>query len=103
MLRFLPKARPPLRILMALMSFVLFAYMIWQAGPSKLLDNVAKLGWGFMWVLALAGVWQVAGAGAWRLKRDHHMRRPSFLPQWGLRVRAERLCEAGVIGPGVEH
>jgi len=98
MLRFLPKARHPLRILVALMSFVLFAYLIWQAGPSKLLENVVKLGWGFMWVLALAGVSHVARAWAWRLTLDHHMHKTSFLRLLGLRLGAEAAGQLGLIG-----
>src|SRR5260370_13716288 len=97
MLRFLPKARHPLRTLVALMSFVLFAYLIWQAGPSKLLENVVKLGRGFMWVLALAGVSHVARAWAWRLTLDHHMHKTSFLRLFVLRLCAEAGGPLGVI------
>jgi hypothetical protein len=67
MLKALPKASQPLRSLVTLMSSVLFAYLIWQAGPSNLWENVGKLGWGFIWVLALAGVSHFARAWAWRL------------------------------------
>jgi len=98
MLRFLPKARRPLRILVALMSSVLFAYLIWQAGPSKLLQNVVKLGWGFMWVLALAGVSHVARAWAWRLTLDDHKHKTSFLRLLGLRLGAEAAGQLGFIG-----
>src|SRR5258708_9056292 len=98
MLRFLPKARRPLRILVALMSSVLFAYLIWQAGPSKLLENVVKLGWGFMWVLALAGVSHVARGWAWRLTLDDHKHKTSFLRLLGLRLGAEAAGQLGFIG-----
>ncbi|HET8922478.1 MAG TPA: lysylphosphatidylglycerol synthase domain-containing protein [Candidatus Acidoferrum sp.] len=96
--RFLPKARHPLRILVALMSFVLFAYLIWQAGPSRLWENVVKLGWGFMWVLALAGVSHVARAWAWRLTLDDHKHKTSFLRLLGLRLGAEAAGQFGFIG-----
>jgi phosphatidylglycerophosphate synthase len=98
MLRFLPKARHPLRILVALMCFVLFAYLIWQAGPSKLWENVVKLGLGFMWVLALAGVSHVARAWAWRLTLDDHKHKTSFLRLLGLRLGAEAAGQLGFIG-----
>jgi phosphatidylglycerophosphate synthase len=98
MFRFLPKARHPLRILVALMSFVLFAYLIWQAGPSKLWENVVKLGWGFMWVLALAGVSHVARAWAWRLTLDDHKHKTSFPRLLGLRLGAEAAGQLGFIG-----
>jgi hypothetical protein len=98
MLRFLPKARHPLRILVALMSSVLFAYLIWQAGPSKLWENMVKLGWGFMWVLALAGVSHVARAWAWRLTLGDHKRKTSFPRLLGLRLGAEATGQLGFIG-----
>jgi phosphatidylglycerophosphate synthase len=98
MLRFLPKARHPLRILVALMSSVLFAYLIWQAGPSKLWENMVKLGWGFMWVLALAGVSHVARAWAWQLTLGDHKHKTSFPRLLGLRLGAEATGQFGFIG-----
>ncbi len=98
MLRFLPKARHPLRILVALISSVLFAYLIWQAGPSKLWENMVKLGWGFMWVLALAGVSHVARAWAWRLTLGDHKHKTSFPRLLGLRLGAEATGQLGFIG-----
>jgi phosphatidylglycerophosphate synthase len=98
MLRFLAKARHPLRILVASMSFVLFVYLIWQAGPSKLCENVVRLGWGFMWVLALAGVSHVARAWAWRLTLNDHKHKTSFPRLLGLRLGAEATGQLGFIG-----
>jgi phosphatidylglycerophosphate synthase len=98
MLKVLPKASHPLRILVALMSSVLFAYLIWQADPSKLWENVAKLGWGFIWVLALAGVSHVARAWAWRLTLADHRHKTSFPQLLGLRLGAEAAGQLGFIG-----
>jgi uncharacterized protein (TIRG00374 family) len=98
MLRVLPKTRHPLRILVTLMSSVLFAYLIWQAGPSKLWENVGKLGWGFIWVLALAGVSHVARAWAWRLTLDDHRHKTSFPRLLGLRLGAEAAGQLGFVG-----
>lgn len=97
MLKIPPKARLPLRILAALMSAVLFAYLIWEAGPSKLWDNVLKLGWGFIGVLALAGVSHVAKTWAWRLTLyDKH--KISFPRLLGLRLGAEAAGQLGFVG-----
>jgi uncharacterized protein (TIRG00374 family) len=98
MLRVLPRTRHPLRILITLMSSVLFAYLIWQAGPSKLWENVGKLGWGFLWVLALAGVSHVARAWAWRLTLDEHRHKTSFPRLLGLRLGAEAAGQLGFVG-----
>ena len=98
MLRIPPKARLPLRILAALMSLALFGYLVWQAGPSKLWQNVLKLGWGFMWVLAMAGVSHVARAWAWRLTLDDHKHKISFVRLLGLRLGAEAAGQLGIVG-----
>lgn len=92
------KARLRLRILAASMSSVLFGYLIWQAGPGKLWENVVKLGWGFMCVLALAGVSHLARAWAWRLTLDDHKHKTSFLRLLGLRLGAEAAGQLGFIG-----
>jgi phosphatidylglycerophosphate synthase len=98
MLKVLLKARQPLRVLVTLMSSVLFAYLIWQAGPSKLLENVGKLGWGFIWVLAVAGVSHLARAWAWRLTLDDHKHKTSFPRLLGLRLGAEAAGQLGFVG-----
>src|ERR1700738_672687 len=98
MLRIPPKARVPLRILAALLSSSLLAYLIWQAGPSKLWENVVKLGWGFMWVLALAGVSAGGRALAWRLMLDGHKHKISFPRLFGLRLGAEATGQLGIVG-----
>src|ERR1700751_4283001 len=98
MLKVLPKAGRPLRILATLMSSVLFAYLIWQAGPSRLWENVGKLGWGLIWVLALAGVSHVVRAWAWRLTLDDHKHKTSFPRLLGLRLGAEAAGQLGFVG-----
>ena len=98
MLRIPAKALLPVRILAVLMSLALFAYLICQAGPSKLWENGAKLGWGFTWVLALAGVSHVARAWAWRLTLDDHKHQISFLRLFGLRLGAEAAGQLGIVG-----
>ena len=92
------KARLPLRILAALLSSTLFAYLVWQAGPSQLWENVVKLGFGFIWVLTLAGVSHVARAWAWRLMLDDHKHKVSFPRLVGLRLGAEATGQLGILG-----
>jgi phosphatidylglycerophosphate synthase len=98
MLRIPPIARLPLRIVAVLMSLLLFGFLIWQAGPSKLWENVVKLGWGFMWVLALAGVSHVARAWAWRLTLGDHKHKIPFRRLLGLRLGAEAAGQLGIVG-----
>ena len=98
MLRIPSKARLPLRIFVASMGAVLFAYLVWRAGPSKLWQNVVKLGWGFIWVLALTGVSHIARAWAWRLTLDDHKHKISFPRLLGLRLGAEAAGQLGIVG-----
>ena len=98
MRRISSKVRLQFRILAALMSSALFAYLIWHAGPSKLWGNVVKLGWGFIWVLALAGVSHVGRAWAWRLTLDDHKHKISFPRLLGLRLGAEAAGQLGIVG-----
>jgi len=98
MLRILPAARLPLRILAAFMGAALFGYLIWQAGPAKLWENAVKLGWGFIWVLAAAGISHVFKTWAWRLTLDDHKHKVSFPRLLGLRLGAEAAGQLGIVG-----
>jgi hypothetical protein len=98
MLRIPSKARLTLRIFVASISAVLFAYLVWQAGPSKLWQNAVKLGWGFIWVLALTGVSHIARAWAWRLTLDDHKYKITFPRLLGLRLGAEAAGQLGIVG-----
>jgi len=80
---------------------VLFAYLIWRAGPSKLWQNLVKLGWGFIWVLALTGVSHIARAWAWRLTLEDYKDKISFPRLLGLRLGAEAAGQLGIVGQTV--
>jgi hypothetical protein len=101
MRRFSPRARLPLRILGALVGSALFAYLVWQAGPNRLWENVVKLGWGFIGVLALAGVSHATKAWAWRLTLRDAKHRISFPRLLGLRLGAEAAGQLGIVGQTV--
>jgi len=76
----------------------LFGYLIWKAGPNNLWENVVKLGWGFIWVLAAAGISHVFKAWAWRLTLDDHKHKISFPRLLGLRIGAEAAGQLGFVG-----
>ena len=98
MLRIPPAARSPLRILAGFLGAVLFGYLIWQAGPDRLWENAVKLGWGFIWVLAAAGISHVFKTWAWRLTLDGHKHKVSFSRLLGLRLGAEAAGQLGIVG-----
>jgi len=98
MLRISPAARLPLRILAAFMGAALFGYLIWQAGPGRLWENAVRLGWGFIWVLAAAGISHVFKTWAWHLTLDGHKHKVSFPRLLGLRLGAEAAGQLGIVG-----
>jgi uncharacterized protein (TIRG00374 family) len=98
MLKIPPAARLPLRILAGFFGAVLFSYLIWKAGPDRLWENAVKLGWGFIWVLAAAGISHVFKTWAWRLTLDDHKHKVSFSRLLGLRLGAEAAGQLGIIG-----
>ena len=57
-----------------------------------------KLGWGFIWVLALTGVSHVARAWAWRLTLEDYKHKISFPRLLGLRLGAEAAGQLGIVG-----
>jgi phosphatidylglycerophosphate synthase len=93
-----PKARRPLRVLAVAMSAGLFAYLIWRAGPSKLWENVVTLGWGFTWVIALAGVSHLAKTWAWQLTLGEDKHKVSFPQMLRLRLGSEAAGQLGILG-----
>jgi uncharacterized protein (TIRG00374 family) len=93
-----PKARFLLRLLAVLMSTGLFAYLVWRVGPGKLWESVRTLGWGFTWVIALAGVSHVVRTWAWRLTLGEDKHKMSFLRMLGLRLGAEAAGQLGILG-----
>ena len=50
------RARLPLRILTAALGTGLFAYLVWRAGPSKLIADVVALRWGVVLIIVLAAL-----------------------------------------------
>ena len=98
MFRIPPKARLPLRVLAVAISIGLFAFLVWQAGPSKLRGNIMTLGWGFTLVIALAGVSHLAKTWAWRLTLGEDQYKISFARMLGLRLGAEAAGQLGIVG-----
>lgn len=98
MYRIPPKARLPLRLLAVAISIGLFAFLVWQAGPSKLWENLVTLGWGFTLLIALAGVSHLARTWAWRLTLSEDQHKISFPRLLGLRLGAEAAGQLGIVG-----
>lgn len=94
----LSSARPALRILAIASSAALCAYLVWHAGPAKLWEDVVKLGWGFTWVIAMAGISHLVKTRAWQLTLGKDQHRISFPRLVGLRLGAEAAGQLGILG-----
>src|SRR5690349_5236064 len=76
------------RAAVALIGMLLLAHLVHRAGPSKLLEGIASVGWGLTLVIALGGVALCVRTCAWRLTIDGR-RRPSFGRMFALRLVSE--------------
>jgi len=77
---------------------LLLTFLIRRAGPTKLLESIAALGWGLGLVIALGGVSHVLKTWAWRLTlldEKHHV---SFVKMLGLRLGSEAVGQFGALG-----
>jgi hypothetical protein len=52
-------------ILFALLGLLLFAYFVRKAGVSLILDNIKRLGFGFLLILGISSLRQIARSMAW--------------------------------------
>jgi phosphatidylglycerophosphate synthase len=98
MFRILQKVQLPLRFLAIATSALLFAYLVWRAGPHSLWGNFRTLGWGLISVLALAGVSHFAKTWAWQLTLGEDKDKISFPRLVGLRLGAEAAGQLGILG-----
>jgi phosphatidylglycerophosphate synthase len=98
MFRIPEKARLPLRVLAISMGALLFAYLVWRAGPAKLRENIVTLAWGFTWVIALTGISHVVRTWAWRITLGDHREKIAFSRLFGLRLGAEAAGQLGILG-----
>jgi phosphatidylglycerophosphate synthase len=98
MLKIPSKAQLPLRLFAIALSGSFFAFLIWRAGPNKLWKSLSELGWGVIFVLALAGVSHLARTWGWRLALGDERHKISFSRLVGLRLGAEAAGQLGILG-----
>ena len=92
------KTRLPFRLLASLLGFLLLCYLIHRAGPAKLLESIAALGWGLALVIALGGVSHVLKTWAWWLTLPGEKHHVSFPRMLGLRLGSEAVGQFGALG-----
>lgn len=98
MSRFVTRTRLPLRLLAAMSGILLLTYLVWRAGPAKLLASMASLGWGLSLIIALGGVSHLVKTWAWRLTLLDEKHKVSFARMLGLRLGSEAVGQLGFLG-----
>ena len=86
------------RLAASLIGLLLLAYLVRRAGASALLEGIASVGWGLVFVIALAGLSHVVRTWAWRLTLLDARHRPSFGRMLALRLVSEAAGQVGVFG-----
>ena len=86
------------RVAPGLLGLMLLAYLVRRAGPSRLLEGIASVGWGLVLVIALAGLSHVVRTWAWRLTLLDAGHRVSFGRMFALRLASEAAGQIGVFG-----
>jgi Lysylphosphatidylglycerol synthase TM region len=61
------KGLTPLGIVLALLGLLLFIYFVKRAGISQIVDNIRRLGAGFLLIIAISAVRQIVRSLAWSL------------------------------------
>lgn len=92
------RARLPVRLLAGTFGVLLLAYLVRRAGPAKLIESMAALGWGLGLVIAWGGVSHVVKTWAWRLTLLDDKHRISFGRMLGLRLSSEAVGQLGGLG-----
>src|SRR6266849_692395 len=98
MSRTMAKARLPLRLLAGTFGVFLFAYLVHRAGPVRLLESIATMGWGLALVMVWGGVAHVVKTWAWRLTLLDEKGQVSFARMLGLRLASEAVGQLGGLG-----
>jgi len=93
--RIASRTRLPLRLLAGMFGILLLTYLMRRAGPAKLLESMATLGWGLALVIALGGVSHLVKTWAWRLTLLDEKHQVSFVRMFGLRLASEAVGQLG--------
>ena len=91
-------AHLPLRILAAVLGTGIFAYLVWTAGPGRLLADIVALRWGVAFIIILGGCAHLAKTWAWVLMVRDGKQTVPFSRLFGLRLGAEAMAQLGIVG-----
>ena len=86
------------RLAAPLIGLLLLVHLVRRAGPSRILEGIASVGWGLVLVIALAGLSHVLRTWAWRVTLLEARHRTSFGRMFALRLVSEAAGQVGVFG-----
>ena len=86
------------RLAVALFGLLLLAHLVRRAGPTRIAEGIAAVGWGVVLVIGLAGVSHLVRTWAWRLTLLDEKHRASFRRMFALRLTSEAAGQIGVFG-----
>src|SRR6266446_1684439 len=87
------------RLLAAVASVLLFAWMVSRTGLASILDQMRLLGAGFIFLILLSGVRQVLRAIVWQRCIEPEARDLSLLDLFSLRLVGDAITEIAPGGP----
>jgi phosphatidylglycerophosphate synthase len=85
------------RVVTAAASVALLAWLICRIGPAQLRQDLTRLGWGLVLVIALGGLPHVIRTWAWRFTLPTGPK-PSFARMLSLRLGSEAIAQLGFLG-----
>jgi uncharacterized protein (TIRG00374 family) len=85
-------------LLTAILGVLLLTILVRRAGPAKLLEGIAGLGWGVSLIIALGGAAHVVKTWSWRLTLLEEKRQSSFMRMLALRLVSEAVGQFGAFG-----
>ncbi len=77
------------RLCFAGLGVFLFAFLVWKAGPARLVENIYFLGWGLLGTILLDGLSNVVKTWAWRFNFAREHRTVPFLRMLAVRLAGE--------------
>jgi len=86
------------RLAATLICLLLLVYLVQRAGPAKVLEGIAVVGWGLVPVIGLAGLSHVVRTYAWRVTLLNEKHHASFGRMLALRLTTEAAGQIGIFG-----
>lgn len=88
-----------LNLFFTLIGIVLLVFLIWRIGPAAIIENIVKLKWGMIALIALGGINNYIKAWSWYLSVDKQYRSVKFWRLLRARLAGEAISNLTFAGP----